>query len=177
MATCGNRFENRARKAGARWRTLGILRRTRRCGRHLDATWMDNCGLLRRASRSRTVARVQVEGRSTNLGKVGHMITCKSKVSPRPASGADSGLPAASVTGRTASKPIRLLRLAQVKDMTGLGRTKIYELQAAGRFPMRVQITDHSVGWVEEEVQAWLARRVAARPALAARSAALRAVR
>jgi prophage regulatory protein len=62
-------------------------------------------------------------------------------------------------------------------DMTGLGRTKIYELQAAGHFPMRVQITTHSVGWVEEELQAWLARRVAARPALPVRAAALRPLR
>ncbi len=57
--------------------------------------------------------------------------------------------------------PIRMLRLAQVLDATGLGKTKIYELQARGDFPMRVKITSHSVGWVEEEVQAWLARRIA----------------
>lgn len=54
-----------------------------------------------------------------------------------------------------------MLRLAQVLDATGLGKTKIYELQAKGDFPMRVKITSHSVGWVEEEVQAWLAQRIA----------------
>jgi len=59
-------------------------------------------------------------------------------------------------------RPIRMLRLAQVIDMTGLGKTKIYELQAGGSFPMRVKITAHSVGWIEDEVQAWLARRVQA---------------
>jgi prophage regulatory protein len=64
------------------------------------------------------------------------------------------------------SEAIRMLRLAQVLDITGLGKTKIYELQAAGHFPMRVQITMHSVGWVEAEVQAWLANRVATRLAL-----------
>jgi prophage regulatory protein len=58
---------------------------------------------------------------------------------------------------------IRILRLGQVLDVTGLGKTKIYELQSEGGFPMRVQITDHSVGWVEEEVQAWLADRIASR--------------
>jgi prophage regulatory protein len=61
------------------------------------------------------------------------------------------------------SEAIRILRLAQVLDLTGLGKTKIYELQAAGHFPMRVQITTHSVGWIEAEVQAWLANRAAAR--------------
>jgi prophage regulatory protein len=59
--------------------------------------------------------------------------------------------------------PIRILRLGQVIEVTGLGKTKIYELQAVGQFPMRVQITAHTVGWVEHEVQAWLASRVATR--------------
>jgi prophage regulatory protein len=67
-----------------------------------------------------------------------------------------------------------MLRLAQVMDMTGLGKTKIYDLQAAGNFPMRVQITAHSVGWIEEEVQTWLARRVAASTSLRAQNALLR---
>jgi prophage regulatory protein len=61
------------------------------------------------------------------------------------------------------SAPIRILRLAQVIDMTGLGKTKIYELQAQRRFPMSVRITAHSVGWVEQEVQAWLTGRLAER--------------
>jgi prophage regulatory protein len=66
--------------------------------------------------------------------------------------------------------PIRMLRLAQVISITGLGKTKIYELQSEGSFPMRVQITAHSVGWIEEEVQAWLARRVTSSNALPVRA-------
>lgn len=54
---------------------------------------------------------------------------------------------------------IRILRLPQVKNVTGLGKTKIYELQGEGDFPMRVKITVRSVGWIEDEVQAWLAKR------------------
>lgn len=46
--------------------------------------------------------------------------------------------------------------------------TKIYETQALGSFPMRIQITGHSVAWIEEEVQAWLSRRVAASTLLSA---------
>lgn len=65
--------------------------------------------------------------------------------------------------GFASSAPLRLLRLAQVMDVTGLGKSKIYELQSAGDFPMRVQITAHSVGWIEEEVQNWIAGRAAAR--------------
>ena len=60
------------------------------------------------------------------------------------------------------NRPIRMLRLPQVIDATGLGKTKIYELQGQGDFPMRVKITAHSVAWVEEDVQAWLAARIQA---------------
>jgi prophage regulatory protein len=67
-----------------------------------------------------------------------------------------------SVGSQTPSRqsPIKLLRLPQVMEMTGLRKTKIYELHAEGAFPRRVKITAHSVGWVEAEVQAWVARRI-----------------
>jgi prophage regulatory protein len=55
-----------------------------------------------------------------------------------------------------------MLRLAQVRAVTGLGKTKIYELQADGAFPMRVKLTTHSVAWIESEVQMWLAGRITA---------------
>jgi prophage regulatory protein len=58
-------------------------------------------------------------------------------------------------------EPIRILRLAQVLQVTGLGKTTVYELQSHGAFPMRVKITDYCVGWVEQDVQAWLKHRVA----------------
>jgi prophage regulatory protein len=63
---------------------------------------------------------------------------------------------------------IRMLRLPQVIDATGLGKTKIYELQAEGNFPLRIKITSHSVAWIEEEAQAWLADRVQANTRLTA---------
>lgn len=63
--------------------------------------------------------------------------------------------------GARPNAPIRMLRIAQVLALTGLGKTKIYELQAAGDFPMRVQLTPKRVAWVEAEVQAWLAARIA----------------
>jgi len=52
---------------------------------------------------------------------------------------------------------------------------QIDELQAQGRLPMSVRITTHSVGWVEQEVQAWLTGRLAERKHLPA--AALRFAR
>lgn len=57
--------------------------------------------------------------------------------------------------------PIRMLRVHQVMAVTGLSKTKIYEMQTRGDFPMRVQLSPRRVAWVEAEVQAWLEARVA----------------
>jgi len=61
--------------------------------------------------------------------------------------------------------PIRILRLPEVCKVTGLGRAMIYRLQANKRFPQSVKITDFAVGWVDAEVQEWLALRLATRRA------------
>ena len=72
--------------------------------------------------------------------------------------------------GARPNAPIRMLRIAQVLTLTGLGKTKIYELQSQGDFPMRVQLTPKRVAWVEAEVQAWLAARIASNTPLIERT-------
>lgn len=59
--------------------------------------------------------------------------------------------------------PLRVLRLAQVCDMTGLGKTMIYFLQSERQFPQRIKLSTRAVGWLEGEVQEWLMKRVEAR--------------
>jgi prophage regulatory protein len=59
--------------------------------------------------------------------------------------------------------PIRMLRLSQVVEKTGLGKTSIYELQKEGRFPRSVHVTGHSVRWIEAEVETWLVQQAQAR--------------
>jgi prophage regulatory protein len=44
--------------------------------------------------------------------------------------------------------------------VTGLGKAAIYKLLAQGWFPRSVKLTAHAVGWVEDEVQAWLGERI-----------------
>jgi prophage regulatory protein len=58
------------------------------------------------------------------------------------------------------NRQIRMLRLPQVINATGLSKTKICSLQKRGDFPMRVKLTARVIAWVEEEVQAWVARRI-----------------
>jgi prophage regulatory protein len=47
------------------------------------------------------------------------------------------------------------LRLPQVKAITGLSRSTIYEAIKAGRFPRQIKITKHAVGWPLGEIRAF----------------------
>lgn len=54
----------------------------------------------------------------------------------------------------------RLLRLPQVLEMTGRGRTATLDDVRTGRFPAPIKIGAAAL-WMETEVQAWIAERVA----------------
>lgn len=55
----------------------------------------------------------------------------------------------------------RILRLPAVKDATGLGRTKIYELMKEGSFPKARRIAGaQAVGWDSLEIDAWIAEQL-----------------
>ena len=52
----------------------------------------------------------------------------------------------------------RLLRLPEVSAITGLKRTRIYELMSAGKFPRAVPLgaaQNSPNGWLESEVRTW----------------------
>ncbi len=57
--------------------------------------------------------------------------------------------------------PIRFLRLPEVMERTGLSRSTIYVRVAAGRFPRPVALGGRAVGWIEAEVDEWVAERIA----------------
>lgn len=59
----------------------------------------------------------------------------------------------------------RLMRLPEVLRLISLSRSSIYELIAAGRFPRPVPLTTTARAWVEAEVLAWAADRIAERDA------------
>lgn len=68
----------------------------------------------------------------------------------------------------TATGNHRILRLAAVRDRTGLSTSTIYQYMTDGKFPRPIPLGGRSVGWVESEIQSWLAERLAARNAQAA---------
>jgi prophage regulatory protein len=53
----------------------------------------------------------------------------------------------------------RVLRRPSVQDMTGLGRSTLYEMMARGDFPKPVRIGARAVGWRESDIVAWLDSR------------------
>jgi prophage regulatory protein len=55
-----------------------------------------------------------------------------------------------------------ILRLPAVKASIGLSRSTIYLRVSQGTFPKPVSLGGRAVGWVEEEIQSWLAERIAA---------------
>jgi prophage regulatory protein len=55
-----------------------------------------------------------------------------------------------------------IIRLPTVKARTGLSRSTIYLRISEGRFPKPVSLGSRAVGWIETEVNDWLAERIAA---------------
>ena len=49
-----------------------------------------------------------------------------------------------------------LVRLRSVIERTGLSRSTIYNLMAAGQFPKPVKISERCVAWPEEALQLWI---------------------
>jgi prophage regulatory protein len=57
-----------------------------------------------------------------------------------------------------------IARLAEVESLTGLSRSSVYRLEAAGRFPKRRKLSARLVAWPRGEVIEWLESRPIARP-------------
>ncbi len=59
----------------------------------------------------------------------------------------------------------RILRLPDVMQRLRISRSLIYAKIQAGEFPKPVWLGGNSRGWLESEIEAWLADRVARRDA------------
>jgi len=56
--------------------------------------------------------------------------------------------------------PRKILRLPVVLDRTGLSRSTVYLRVTEGRFPRPVSLGARAVGWIETEVEEWIARQI-----------------
>jgi prophage regulatory protein len=55
---------------------------------------------------------------------------------------------------------MRILRLKDVIEKTGLARSTIYKYVSAGTFPEPIPLGGRSVGWVQVEVHGWITERI-----------------
>ena len=67
---------------------------------------------------------------------------------------------------------VKILRREAVEDITGLPTSSLYDEMAAGRFPRPVKLSARRVGWLESEVDEWLAGKIAERDNAAGTKAA-----
>jgi prophage regulatory protein len=56
----------------------------------------------------------------------------------------------------------KLLRLPQVKSVTGLSKSSIYARISAGTFPKQIPLGPRLVVWVESDIQKWISEQVLA---------------
>jgi prophage regulatory protein len=61
--------------------------------------------------------------------------------------------------------PIRMLRLRQVREKTGMSQSCIYRAMSDAGFPRPARIGARAVAWLESEVDEWLTARLAKRVA------------
>lgn len=55
-----------------------------------------------------------------------------------------------------------ILKLSEVKRMTGLSASSIYRGAANGTFPLPIKIGERSSGWLMSECEQWLQERIEA---------------
>lgn len=54
----------------------------------------------------------------------------------------------------------KILRLSEIKNVTGLSRSSIYLRISEQRFPKPINLGGRAVGWLEDEVEAWVDQQV-----------------
>jgi prophage regulatory protein len=54
---------------------------------------------------------------------------------------------------------MRILRIGEVEERTGVTRSTINRWEAEGLFPARRRLGAGAVGWLEEDVDAWIEGR------------------
>ncbi|MBK8892534.1 MAG: AlpA family transcriptional regulator [Propionivibrio sp.] len=60
---------------------------------------------------------------------------------------------------------LKVGRIEQVEDATGLKRSQLYKLTKENRFPKPIKLMGRASGWIMSEVEAWIAERAAERDA------------
>lgn len=57
----------------------------------------------------------------------------------------------------------RIIRLPEVLNLTGLKRATVYLKIKQGQFPKSISLGPRAAGWVQAEIQQWIAERISDR--------------
>ena len=60
---------------------------------------------------------------------------------------------------------MKILRLPEVIEKTGRSRSTLYSDIESGRFPKPIKLGARAIGFVSDEIDAWIAERIAEREA------------
>lgn len=55
---------------------------------------------------------------------------------------------------------MRLIRLKEVMNLTGLGRSSIYKLMKEGQFPLSISLGERAVAWQDCDINEWVQSKI-----------------
>jgi len=53
----------------------------------------------------------------------------------------------------------RFIREAECKQITGLSRTRRWELEKEGKFPKRIKLSERAIAWLLSDLMNWIEER------------------
>lgn len=65
-----------------------------------------------------------------------------------------------STSASAVTQPVRILRLPDVISRVGLRRASIYLHMTNGSFPKPISLGARAVGWLESDIDGWIAARI-----------------
>lgn len=58
---------------------------------------------------------------------------------------------------------MRVLKIKEVLNKTGLGKTTLYALVKQSQFPQPISLGLRAVGWLDSEIDSWIQAKIDAR--------------
>lgn len=55
---------------------------------------------------------------------------------------------------------MRLIRLKEVMNLTGLGRSSIYKFMTQGDFPLSISLGERAIAWELSEIEEWVLAKI-----------------
>ena len=67
-----------------------------------------------------------------------------------------------SITIPRSGTTLQIIRLPQLKALTGLSKTTLYDLIKKGEIPKPIKLGARAVGWLQSDIEAFIASRISA---------------